>query len=351
MQSFPPVEEESHIPSEEVIRQAPPRATPKSKPVVTAPEREFKPNPLPAAAMMLVLGGALVGGGILVGKTLTGEPAAAPAAPASPPSGTAAAETPPAKPEGPAPATADELKALASKVDALLKSVETTSKNLGALQAKVDALPKPAPAPDLKPIETKIAALDGKVTDLAGKTTTPAAPAVDLKPIESKLDGLSKTTSSFSGQIETLTSRLTAQEKSLAALKTQLAEKPVAATRSGTSEKPATPAASLPSVDVEAALAAAIGLYKQNQFGPARDAFVKLQATAPNDARVWYYAALSNGFATNQWAEGSDTVRFATKGAELEKAGTPDKAKIDAAMTDLRPDAKGWIDSYRTPAR
>jgi hypothetical protein len=36
---------------------------------------------------------------------------------------------------------------------------------------------------------------------------------------------------------------------------------------------------------------------------------------------------------------------------ELEKAGTPDGAKIDALFSDLNPSFKPWLDAYRKMAK
>src|SRR5205807_1199574 len=51
----------------------------------------------------------------------------------------------------------------------------------------------------------------------------------------------------------------------------------------------------------EGAIDRGIALFKAGQFREASDAFRRLTGTDPDDARVWYYAALSHGIATNQW--------------------------------------------------
>ena len=64
---------------------------------------------------------------------------------------------------------------------------------------------------------------------------------------------------------------------------------------------------------------------------------------------VWYYAALSRGLATRDWK--GETERLVTQGIEREKAGKPDKAKIDAAFEDLTPETgKDWLAFYRRRA-
>ena len=76
--------------------------------------------------------------------------------------------------------------------------------------------------------------------------------------------------------------------------------------------------------------------------------FRKLTDEFPKDARVWYYAALSNGLATNQWR--GETERLVNQGVEREKAGSPKAPEIDAVMTDLAPASKKWLDFYRQRA-
>ena len=89
-----------------------------------------------------------------------------------------------------------------------------------------------------------------------------------------------------------------------------------------------------------------IRLYDRMQFAPAREVFARLQETDPDDARVWYYAALANGYATNDW--GGETERLVDRGVACERAGTPDAALIDATFAGLTPpDARAWLMSYR----
>jgi hypothetical protein len=98
-----------------------------------------------------------------------------------------------------------------------------------------------------------------------------------------------------------------------------------------------------------AALAQGADLFKQGKFQEAFEAFSKLQATNPNDARVWYYSALSRGFATKDWQD--ETRKLVLKGVELEKAGTPPSAEIDKMFGDLTASTgSGWLKFYRDTA-
>ena len=108
-------------------------------------------------------------------------------------------------------------------------------------------------------------------------------------------------------------------------------------------------ASALGNAAADADYAKAVDLFKRGQYGPARDAFGKLQQATPNDARVWYYGAVINGVLTSNW-EG-ETAQLVARGVEQEKAGRPDATKINAAFADLNPGIKGWLDAYRARAR
>jgi hypothetical protein len=108
------------------------------------------------------------------------------------------------------------------------------------------------------------------------------------------------------------------------------------------------------SVEVEGeedpALRPGIELFKQGQYKEALDLFNRLELSMPDDARVWYFAALSHGLATNRW--GGGTERLVEKGIDREGAGTPATARIDAAFHDLTPDkGQEWLAFHRRRVR
>ncbi len=258
----------------------------------------FRPSPLPGILTGLTLGGVLVGAGILLAQTLhKNEGAPATPAPASP---------------APAPAP-DPIAALTARVDDLSKQLAS--------------LPRPEPAPDLKPIEAKVDALSRRLDAAVPETRAVAEKAASAA--REKADALARAVDVQKGEI----AALIVQVKSLTEAK------PIPVPAETAAPAPAANAAA------DAEFAKAVELFKKNQFAPARDAFVKLQESMPKDARVWYYSALSNGYATNVW--NGDTGRMAMKGNELEKAGSPDAARINAAFADLPPAARDWLDAYR----
>ena len=94
----------------------------------------------------------------------------------------------------------------------------------------------------------------------------------------------------------------------------------------------------------------AVKLFKANKFKEAEDQFLKMTEANPNDARVWYFAALSNGLATGKWD--GKTAELVQKGIEREKAGSPKPAEIDTAFRDLTTaTGKDWLAGYRKYAR
>jgi TolA-binding protein len=232
-------------------------------------------------------------------------------APPPPPSTASTPETKPA--EAPAP---DPVAALTTRVDDLSKQVASL----------------PRAEPDLKPIEAKIDAL-------AKRLDSTAIP--DTKAAEEKAAQAGATAAAVQAKIDALTKSVDAEKAELAAVKDQLKS----LSESRPTPVPAATAAPASNAAADAEFAKAVELFKKNQFAPARDAFAKLQESMPNDARVWYYGALSTGFATSDW--NGEPVKLVTKGKELEKAGKPAAAEINAAFADLPAATKAWLDAYR----
>jgi uncharacterized protein YoxC len=310
----------------------------------TAYSIELPPYSPPVAkpiAMALVLGTLFVGSAAGI-SILNGTQPAPPAAPA-------AATAPAAPAEDPSKATATKVDGIKTEVDGLTKKVEDVSK-------LVAALPK-SELVDLKPIETKIADLGKKLS---------AMPSSDTKGLEAKLDRVSDTQTDLIQKLNAINAQANGLAKALAAetgerhaletkLKAFTEAKPKVAEAAASTTTPAlaratTPAGSMPAasnaVTSDADYEKAVETFKKSLFGPAKEQFTKLTEANSTDARVWYYAALSNGFATNAWT-GGDTEKFVQKAMTLEKSSSPDTAKIDAAFADLPASTKAWLDYYR----
>jgi hypothetical protein len=236
-------------------------------------------------------------------------PAAAPADPAAPAEAAKAAD--PATPApAPAAATAADVKGLKGE--------------MAALAAKLDAMPKAEPAADLKPIHDKVDALAKTVATVA------EAPKKVTDEVAGKLSEAEKADATMKSEIDALKAEVAGLKEAMKA-------------------KPVTPAADTPKpaagVDA-AAMTAALDLFKANKIPDALAAFKKLPA---DDARVLYYTALATGLSTNNWK--GDTEATVMKGVDREKAGTPAKADIDAAMAGLTKEQKAWLDAYRAKAK
>ena len=232
------------------------------------------------------------------------KPAEAPAAAAT----AARASRKPRSPPRPPPTRRPTTQVPQGEIDGLKADLKT-------LQDRIEALPKPAPPPDLEPLNSKIA-------DLSKDTESLAVLPKKVDDLDQRLGSFDKTLVALRGEIDTFKNEV---------------------------KKPVEPAATTPEPAkpddtkvADAALDQGAGLFKAGKYKEASDAFQKLTESSPNDARVWYFAALSRGSATNQWT--GETTRLVEKGVELEKAGSPDSAKIDAAFAELNPAFKPWLD-------
>jgi hypothetical protein len=262
----------------------------------SVPAHMIKKEKKPGPPLFPIVLGILVVGALLAAWQLQGRTEKPPATTGAAPAASAPA-TPPA-------ATEEDVKALRSEVEALTK--------------RLDAMPKPQPAPDLAPIQSKV--------DEAAKSAE-------------KVDAVAKKVDDLDGRLGNADKAIESLRGDVASLRDQLAKKP---------EPAAEGAASTPSGDE--VMNQGMAQFQQGKFAEARDSFRKLETSHPDDARVWYYAALANGFATGKWD--GETQRLVTKGVEREKAGTPKTADIDAAFKSLT-EARGkkWLDAYRAQAK
>ena len=300
------------------------------------PGKPYQPSAARGIGTALLAGSLMVGSAIgvafIAGKQLAPAPAATPTAATS-------------SPDAEAKPSPDDSKALTSRVDAIKSDIDGLGKRLDEMQKHLASMPKSDAAPDLKPLEAKIEGLAKRVD---------SSPAIDPKGIEEKVEKATSGQANLLAKLNAVTAQhgdmakaLAAQTATVAALQSRVKSLWDSRPRpEPTSAAPATTTAPAVNATADADFAKAVDLFKKSQFAQAKDLFTKLEEAAPNDARVWYYAAMSTGFASNQWT--GETERLVTKGMSLEKAGTPDLAKINATFADLDPGAKGWLDTYRS---
>jgi hypothetical protein len=213
-----------------------------------------------------------------------------------------------------------EAEARSKAIDALKSEISQAVLQLNKLGARLEKIAGDTAREPEPPRE--LVELRSQVGQLAARFNEMAALQKDLKRIDSSVFDL---------------------YASLRTVRDELAVRP-------RGEKPAAGAAA--SDDTVAAseetrsLAQGVKLFKQNRFKESLGIFNHLELSSPNDARVWYFAALSRGFATGEWT--GSTEELVVKGIERERAGTPSTFIIDSALDDLTASqGRDWLKEYR----
>jgi hypothetical protein len=203
---------------------------------------------------------------------------------------------------------------------------------------------------ELGTIGRELARLEGR---LNAKTNAPPAPP-DLAPLRTRIDHLveeSKRLSPLPATFESLRPRVDALEKSLNALRTEVAAVPKKLDASLNAFKDAMVSRSAPDQVSPADIARDLGavLFREGKYPAAREVFLTLVQNYPNDARLWYFAALANGLTSGDWAgESEGMVR---RGLACEQRGTPKRSDIDAQFSTLtKEQAKDWLEEWRKRA-
>jgi TolA-binding protein len=214
------------------------------------------------------------------------------------------------------------------------------SGKLDQLQSRMDHLPKALTTKDLEPVNHRLIALE----DLSGK----------FQALDSRVNPLPLKLEEDNRKITTMLADIDGVRKQVASLQTELetklkAEKPSVKRDTMLAETSRErPREIEPPRNV--LLQPGIDLFRQKKYDQASQAFDSLTRTEPDDARVWYFAALSRGLATHDWK--GQTEKLVTEGVEREKAGTPEKSQIDSAFANLTAETgKDWLAFYRRRAR
>ena len=217
-------------------------------------------------------------------------------------------------------------------LDDRIKNLSDQCSNLSdqykQLQARLDAVPKPTPAPDLAPIEEKVAQV-GQLSQ-------------QIEAIGKKLDPLPAQLVESEKKVTELDAKLDELRKEVSAAHSRA---PADRIRDGSpvsSEKG--------EASIDTALEPGVSQFRGARYREAYDVFQKLEQSHPDDARVWYYAALSYGLSSNDW--GKTTQSMVEQGVTREKAGQPQKSVIDSAFAGLTKETgKNWLDFYRRRAQ
>ncbi|MDR3638023.1 MAG: hypothetical protein P4L84_29735 [Isosphaeraceae bacterium] len=227
--------------------------------------------------------------------------------------------------------------ALLKDLDDLKSRTGDLSKAVDGLNGQLAALPKPVPSPELSEFKK----LENAVKSASDKW---AKFAEDMVPINGRVKDLDTQANTLSDAVKGLRADVTAMRGKLDVLESSA--KSVALRSAPTPEMVRRDE----KVSREPALAQGVELFKKARYKDALSVFNKLELSNPDDARVWYFAALSLGMVTSEW--GGGTAELVRRGIERERAGTPDSTQIDAAFKDLTVSTgKSWLEEYRKQAK
>jgi chaperonin cofactor prefoldin len=238
------------------------------------------------------------------------------------------------------------------------------------LQERLEATPRSGPAPDLGPIERKVAQVDriAQELDAIRKKVDPLTQKFEQE--ENRIANLDRKVDDLRNQGAIAGGRLPGgrdRQVTLTRADRDSASRGSDRTTAPDGDRPTTPtdeeqpapgggakALSTPSADRGESPAPDFGngvkLFNEKRYSEAYAAFRGLLQTQPDDARNWYYAALSFGLATGQWEHATKTM--VEEGVAREKAGKPAKAEIDAAFAGLTKETgKDWLASFRGRAQ
>lgn len=176
----------------------------------------------------------------------------------------------------------------------------------------------------------------------------------EIEPLRSQvaaLEGLPGSVQKLSTRLDDLTDRLGTAEQKLQALASDEAIQTLQGKAAAQQKKEEASAGSTRSdPELQAKLDGAIASFRDGHYQDARRLFDELRGELPEDARVWYYSALTTGLTTGQWQTTAD--RFAREGMDRERLGHPDRETIDDALQGLSTrTGKDWIDAYRQRSR
>ena len=265
-----------------------------------APAAKTSSTSMISYGVMMVIGAALAAGGYGLARVF------------SPP-------TAPGEVSGQPPADMakkEDLQKLTDRVDQMSADLRTAQKQIND---------RPDYTPELKMQRDRVDALDRQIAEFPAQ----------MDSIRQKLDTVTKIEDSNSAtQVDSMDKRLTDLAQAVDSIR----------------NSPSSPANLNHTVDnlkVDGlAMDQAIELYGNKKWADAKDAFTKLQSIFPNDATVWYYSALTNGFATGEWL--GETERLVNVGLDKEKLGEPSSATIDSAFSGLTPaTGQNWLAGYR----
>lgn len=262
--------------------------------------------------------------------------------------GWAAARKGAARPEIPAPPASNAVLSedLLRAIDARAprSEVDALNSRIGVMQSEVATLRR-----DLAELEGR---LNARIRAAPTAPRAPAPPAApDLAPLESRLDDLVKKSQSLAplpATFESLRRRVDALDRGLNAVRSEVAAVPKQVDRSLNALKDAIVSRPAPAQTNPAELGRDLGsvLFRGGKYPAAREVFLLLVQNYPNDARLWYFAALANGLTSGNWSGESEVL--VRRGLECEQRGSPTRAEIDAQFSTLtKEQGRDWLEEWR----
>lgn len=221
-------------------------------------------------------------------------------------------------------ASKSALEALTSRIGEVRLELGTLGRELARLEDRLNATPKAPAAPPTLP---------------------------DLAPLQKRIDDLveeSQRLSSLPATFQSLRQRVDALDRGVNALHTEIAAVPKQFDDSLNSLKESMAARSASDqvrpADVGRNLGAA--LFREGKYAAAREVFLDLVQNEPDDARLWYFAALAHGMSSGDWT--GEAGRMVRKGMASEQKGSPKRSDIDATFAELtKEQGKQWLDEWR----
>jgi hypothetical protein len=220
-----------------------------------------------------------------------------------------------------------DVDALAARIGDVHSELGTLGRELarldGHLNAKTNTPPAPQSPPDLAPLRTRI---DDLVKESRGLSPLPAT----FESLRQRVDALDKGVNALRAEVAGVPKRIDA---SLNALKDAMVSRPA-------------PAQVSPA-DFGRDLGAA--LFLAGKYPAAREVFLTVVQAYPDDARLWYFAALTNGLTSGDWT--GESVGLVRRGLACEQRGSPKRSDIDAQFAKLtKEQGKDWLGEWRKGA-
>jgi hypothetical protein len=217
--------------------------------------------------------------------------------------------------------------ALASRVGEMQSELGTLGRELARLESRLNAQasapPAPQAPPDLAPLRTSI-------DDLVEKSRKLSPLPATFESLRQRVDALDKGLNALRTEVTAVPKQIDA---SLNALKNAMVSRPAPA--------------QLNPADFGRDLGAT--LFLAGKYPAAREVFSTVAQSYPNDARLWYFAALATGLTSGDWT--GDSVALVRRGLACEQRGSPKRSDIDAQFSALtKEQGKDWLDEWRKRA-